>query len=149
MSVDLLRVSPLLPAEQIRSGLSAVHTGITESRSRIERLTRSRDDEIALLVDVQHRLRAEAFAIARARRGRHLQVGEHEGPRAREKDGPPLDTVEPSLPRSSMPPSLPKARAPTKDVIAESLRIYGLLATPEIRRSLDDQEAWRRIMGRG
>jgi hypothetical protein len=148
VTVDLLRVSPLAPAEQIRSGLSAVHTGITDSRARIEHLTRDRDDEIAVLVDVQHRLRAEAFAIARTRRGRHLQVGEREGARARERDGPPLLTKEPRVPRPSLPPPLPKAVKPANDVTTESLRIYGLLATPETRRSLDDREAWRRIMGR-
>jgi len=148
VKVDLLRVSPLPPAEQIRSGLSAVHTGITESRARIERLTRDRDDEIAAQVDTEQRLRAMANAGARTRRGRHLQVGEREGPRAREKDGPPLLTEEPIMPRPSLPPPLPKPLNPARDVTAESLRLYGLLATPETRRSLDDREAWRRIMGR-
>jgi len=52
------------------------------------------------------------------------------------------------MPRPSLPPPLPKAAKPANDVTAESLRIYGLLATPETRRSLDDREAWRRIMGR-
>ena len=148
MTVDLLRVSPLAPAEQIRSGLSAVHTGITDSRARIEHLTRDRDDEIAVLVDVQHRLRAESVRH-RAGSARTSPSGRRAGRRAgTRRDGPPLLTEEPRATRPSVPPPLPKALDPAKDVTAESLRIYGLVATPETRRSLDDREAWRRIMGR-
>jgi hypothetical protein len=52
------------------------------------------------------------------------------------------------MPRPSLPPPLPKPLNPARDVTADSLHIYGLLATPETRRSLDDREAWRRIMRR-
>lgn len=145
VSVDILRVSAAPPVDRIRDGLSSVHRGITEARARVERLTRDRDDEIAALVDTEHRLRAMANAGARARRGRHLQAGEREGARAREKDGPPLLTEETIATRPTMPSPLP--RAPSRDWTAESLRIYALTQTTS--RPLDDAEAWRRIMGRG
>jgi hypothetical protein len=143
---DILRISPLPPVEQIRSGLASVHRGIVDARSRVERLTRERDDEIAALVDTEHRLRAMANAGARARRGRHLQVGEHEGARAREKDGPPLAVEHAPLarPLPFAPPRVPRDYAAET---AESLRIYALTSTTS--RPLDDAEAWRRIMGRG
>ena len=144
MSVDLLRVSAAPPVDRIRDGLASVHRGITDARARVERLTRDRDDEIAALVDTEHRLRAMANAGTRARRGRHLQVGEREGARAREKDGPPLLTEQATVPRPTMPTPLP--RAPSRDWTQESLRIYAL--TQSTPRPLDDAEAWRRIMGR-
>ena len=143
---DILRVSPLPPADRIRDGLSSVHRGITDSRARVERLTSERDAEIAALVNTEHRLRAMANAGARARRGRHLQVGEHEGAMAREKDGPPLEVEHAPLarPLPFAPPRTPRDYAAET---ADSLRIYALTSTTS--RPLDDAEAWRRIMGRG
>jgi hypothetical protein len=143
---DILRISPLPPVEQIRSGLASVHRGIVDARSRVERLTRERDNEISALVDTEHRLRSMANAGARARRGRHLQAGEHEGARARDRDGPPLDVEHAPLarPLPFAPPRVPRDYAAET---ADSLRIYALTSTTS--RPLDDAEAWRRIMGRG
>lgn len=145
---DMLRISTLPPADPIRSGLSSVHRGIADSRARIESLTRATDVERASLVDTRHRLRAEASSIERALsgRGRVLAAGETSGPRARERDGPPLPTEE--APRHSpLPTAIAVAPRDWTEETERSLAAYGLTraGTP---RGLDETEAWRRILRR-
>jgi hypothetical protein len=145
---DILRVSPLPPAEQIRSGLASVHSGIADSRARIESLTRATDVERAALVDTRYRLRAEASSIERALSGRSrvLAAGETSGPRARDRDGPPLPVEEAPRP-SPLPIVATQTPRDWTEETERSLAAYGLTraGTP---RGLDETEAWRRILRR-
>ena len=146
--LDLLRISPLVPADPIRSGLSSVHSGIADSRARIEALTRATDVERASLVDTRYRLRAEASRIewALSGRGRVLAAGETSGPRARDRDGPPLPVEEAPRP-SPLPTAIAVAPRDWTEETERSLAAYGLTraGTP---RGLDETEAWRRILRR-
>lgn len=134
--IDLLRVSPhVTPSDRMRAGLMEVHHGIAGSRAEIDRLIRAQAAERAALVDTRYRLTAERRQVDRALAGRPLYTSEQE--QARERDGVALDR---------------NARGETAidPATVRSLDVYCLRRGVDVPAPrLDEETAWRRILGGG
>lgn len=134
--IDLLRISPhVTPSDRMRAGLAEVHNGIAGSRAEIDRLIRAQAAERASLVDTRYRLTAERRQVDRALAGRPLYTSAQE--QARERDGAPVAVDGHGV-------------TPIDPVTAHSLDAYGLhraAGVPAPR--LDEETAWRRILGGG
>lgn len=83
------------PRERILAGLAEVSAGLVDLRAEHERVARQQAQRQAVLVGAEDQARGLALRAHAARRPRHLQPLELEGPRRRLTDGTPVSLSTP------------------------------------------------------